>query len=500
MSARVLAVLLAGVAALAVAAPAQAAGPDPTPTQCDAARATRNLPTRLNADPKPGAPRVFAIQMKLTARDVVSTGAFARKVECLLRDQVLPYRAATRPNVVVFDEDAGLLTGAAGPRGRAARRIVADPSGDAECSGQAFPCRTLHVLRLLGEAYAPERRFYGKRVGSLDGIEAPFVLATDTIARTFMRTFSDVARRHGLYVVAANDQAPYRQTRDRAAVRAVAPKGARSAYVATSSKVHNAVFLWGPQRVRRGGPDVERNLLATNRKVPLTPIEQAIGLTPGASTGPAAARNLRPFRIPGTQARLGFATSLPAFTYGDDGTEPCADVSRTYMRCLDALGANVVIQADANPGEWTGFDGDGIQPWQPLSWMTSTWRAVTDPTVDFDYDVTPMLTGNLADLTFDGQSAITQRGTTRGPGCHYVGNAALLPEDRPDLADEAGPKREFLAIAPWVVGDGPRDALRAMSRRLAPLSGDPLENDFVETAVAADLPFPVDTTRKGCAR
>jgi hypothetical protein len=49
-----------------------------------------------------------------------------------------------------------------------------------------------------------------------------------------------------------------------------------------------------------------------------------------------------------------------------------------------------------------------------------------------------------------------------------------------------------------VVGDRPRDQLRAVSRRLAPLSGDKLENDYVETAVAADMPFPVRTARRGC--
>src|SRR3954447_16102268 len=62
-----------------------------------------------------------------------------------------------------------------------------------------------------------------------------------------------------------------------------------------------------------------------------------------------------------------------------------------------------------------------------------------------------MLTGNLADITFDGQSAITQRGL-RGRGCHYIGNARWIDgEDRPDLTDEAGRKPQFLALAPWVV-------------------------------------------------
>ena len=144
------------------------------------------------------------------------------------------------------------------------------------------------------------------------------------------------------------------------------------------------------------------------------------------------------------------------------------------MRCLDELGANVVIQADANPGAWTGPDGDGIELWQPLSWMTSTWRAVADPTVRFDYNVTPMLAGNLGDLAFDGQSAITQRGGTRGRAATTSATrAGSAGEDRPDLTDDAGPKTEFLAIAPWVAPDGPRDDLRAVGAKLAPGVGRP---------------------------
>jgi hypothetical protein len=59
----------------------------------------------------------------------------------------------------------------------------------------------------------------------------------------------------------------------------------------------------------------------------------------------------------------GFATSLPAFTYGHPpaATDPCCDTAQYYMRCLDRLGANVVIQADANAGPWTGPDADGIE-------------------------------------------------------------------------------------------------------------------------------------------
>jgi hypothetical protein len=234
--------------------------------------------------------------------------------------------------------------------------------------------------------------------------------------------------------------------------------------------------------------------------VPLTPLEQEIGLAPGPSSGAAAVANLRPFQLPGTAARVGFATSLPAFEYGSlpAGTDPCSDVATYYMRCLDKLGANIVIQDEANPGRWTGPDGNGIEKWQPLSWMASTYRTVADPSVHFGYNVTSMMVGNLADLVFDGQTAITQRGL-RGRGCHYIGDSRFVPgEDQAQFRPYAGNRRDFLAIAPWVTPDAPRSALRATGGELAPGSGSPRENDYVETAIVADLPVPVDRRRAGC--
>jgi hypothetical protein len=168
------------------------------------------------------------------------------------------------------------------------------------------------------------------------------------------------------------------------------------------------------------------------------------------------------------------------------------------MRCLDRLGTNVVLQDEANNGRWAGNGGGGY--WQPLEWMASTYRAVTEPSVSFDYNVDPMMVGNLVDMAFDGQSAITQRGL-RGPGCHYVGDAALDPSDGDpsSAAANAGDKPEFLALAPWVRGDAPRSELRDTGARLAPGSGDALENDYLETALVADLTFPPDPARGGCA-
>ena len=48
----------------------------------------------------------------------------------------------------------------------------------------------------------------------------------------------------------------------------------------------------------------------------------------------------------------------------------------------------------------------------------------------------PFIVGSLADLPFDGQSAILQRGRLSGAGCHYVGNGSFVPGD--DLAAYRG--------------------------------------------------------------
>ena len=248
-----------------------------------------------------------------------------------------------------------------------------------------------------------------------------------------------------------------------------------------------------------------RNVVAQNKKVPVTPIEELIEIEPGAATGPDAIENVRPYHVPRTRARISFATSLPAFIYGHDlGEEPppldpCSDVAAYYMRCLDRLGTNLVMQDEANPGRWAGASGEGN--YQPLEWMRSTWRAVADRSVGFAYNVTPHMVGNLADLAFDGQTAITQRRRGR-KRCWYVGNHRFQPRppenDPAYLKRYAGPKRQFVGLVPWVTR-GPRAKLRATSAALAPGSGDALENDYVEGAIAADLPFPPVKRRRSCA-
>ena len=448
------------------------------------------------ADPRPRAVRVFAIQLHQQPARMATPTDFAHEIDCAMRLEVAPRLARGRPNLVVFDEDTGLQTLAIGPRGQAARRLLR--RGVPSCGSQPL-CPTIHSVGALDSGYARALRYLEARFPSLTAqVGRAFVAATDTFVRVFMTTMAREARRYGVYLIAANTQAPFRVDRRPAAVAALSdPEGprVRSVYAPTAARVYNETFVWGPRVVHHGAPEPEANLLATVRKVPLTTFELTLGFANGPARGPAAVRNLRPVAIPGSPLRLGIATSLPAFEYGPvSRAHACDDVTVTYMRCLDRLGANVLIQADANDGAWTGTDGS--EQWQPLSWMGSAYRAVSDPTVHFAYAVNPFMVGNLSDIPFDGQTAILQRGR-HGSGCHYIGNTAYVPgEDQPQYRSYAGAKPQFLALAPWARADGSRAALRAFGAELG--YGGRLADRYVQTAVIADLPFPVDRVRPGC--
>ena len=186
-------------------------------------------------------------------------------------------------------------------------------------------------------------------------------------------------------------------------------------------RVYNEVFMWAPQdrALARARAAAQRRRPATAR-CPLTPTSRRrCSSRPGRRTGPDAVENLRPTRLPGHAARA--SPSPPACRPSSTATAaaaiPCADTATTYMRCLDRLGANLVMQDEANPGRWAhrrgqrrlaaaGVDDLHLARGEPTRRWTST------------YNVTPHMVGNLADLAFDGQTAITQRGLRGPPGVH----------------------------------------------------------------------------------
>ena len=438
-----------------------------------------------------GAPlRVFAIQFKQDVEHVRTYATFRRAMRCLMHEFVEPYRRAGQPTLVVFPEDVGLATLATGRRGRAARAFAATPLGAPV--GDAAPAGGTVALQQLAVEYAPQVAAYRAMYPDVDPRRALLLAATDTSARAVSQTFSDIARDFGVYVVASNNQAGFRETHDPAEVALFGDPDVDdgTAYVATSGRVPNRTFLWGPDDIDPAAPQGTRNLIFTNQKVPLTPLEiDLLGLSPGPSRGRAGIRNAAGAEVAGF--RLGFATSLPAFTYGTPfgrtAAHPCRNTARTYMHCMEARGVDVVVQAEANPGRWAG--PGGRSDWQPLEWMDSTWRSVADPAVSFDYNITAHMVGNLFDLAFDGQTAITARHERSRPR-QYVGNRQALRSDPARFRRYAGAKRHFVQLVPWVCR-GPaaaaRDRLRACAAERAPGSGSPLENDYLQTAVFADM-------------
>ena len=485
------ALVVVGAILAAAVLPSQAAAPrvaEPTEAACRALHPHRWAPARGVTDPR-GDLRVFGIQYKQDVRNVETYQAFRAAMRCQVREMVLPHVRRGQPALVVFDEDIGLMTVATGRRGA----LVRAQAGTALRApvGDEVPAAAASGLGQLNALYAPQVAAYQALFGPLDTRKELLLAATDTFVRAFSLTFSDIARDYGLYVVASNNMATYRETHDPAEVALFGDPDATDgrAFVATSGRVPNATFLWGPRDVHRGAPAGATNLLYRNEKVPLTESEKTLlALDEGPASGPAGIANARGWVVAGH--RLGFGTSLPAFAWGypfgkrPKGFQPCGDLRRTYAACMDAQGVDVLVQSEANNGRWAGNGGQGY--WQPLEWMGSAWRAVADPTLRIRYAVNPFLTGNLLDMPFDGQSAILARGARARPTT-YVGN---LPRERV----ESGPKPEFLVLTPWVRGDGSRADLVATSARLAPGSGDPLENDYLQTALYADL-LPVGARR-----
>lgn len=434
--------------------------------------------------------RVVAMQYKQEIRHVVDYASFRTKMRCLMEEHAVPVMRPGLPMLVVYNEDAGLMTLASGTRGAPVRALAASPL--AAPVGDELPLGMLGALATLNLTYLPQILAYQLRFPLIDARKQAFVAATDTFVRAFSHTFSDIARDYGVYVVASNNQAHYTASSDPLDIAVFKDPDLAEVdevYIATEARVTNATFLWGPQEIHPQAPRGERNLLFHNEKVPLTDIElQVLGLDQGPASGDEGLANAAGYPLAGF--RLGFATSLPAFQWGyefgqrPEGFEPCADIALSYMPCMDALGVDVVVQAEANPGRWATYQAGG---WQPLEWMASTWRTVAEPSVGFRYNITAHLVGNLLDLPFDGQTAIT----SRVPGVaahHYVGNLEF--EAGTDVGWYQvfeGDKSEFLALAPWVVDDAPRASLQEIGRQLSPGSRETMENDYLETAVWADL-------------
>ncbi|GGO26762.1 nitrilase-related carbon-nitrogen hydrolase [Deinococcus humi] len=362
--------------------------------------------------------RAVAVQPKWSAGDFVSADAFRAWMRGQL-EMARPHLAPDRPNLVVLTELNGLplvLRGAAWTlRLKTFERVAL----------ALFLTRLPYALPLmLREGVSPIRAL------QLAGSEAN--------VRLYLHTCRDLAREYGVYLCCGSVPMPRYSM--------VNGQPRREAGTLT-----NQTVLLAP----------DGTLIGTTDKIHLTPAEEAGGvdLTPGKLN------ELRVFPTP--VGDLGVAISLDAFR---------ADV----IGRLEAQGCTVLLQPDANGAAWTSLEGLPPDPAQlrdqPVAWLESSWT-VTTAGNSIRYAVNPMVVGNLLDLSFDGQSAIT-------------GRTVDAPEKRSYVMTE--PRPGFLALAPWVA-DGPDDLLRTIGRQLAAHSGHVRENAYRTDVLHADLTLPPST-------
>lgn len=440
--------------------------------------------------------RAFAVGNKLELRDAESYGAFRDKFFALadadhLRrselvqagvDDVASHLRPLDPQappdaLVVFPEDVGLIAALIGSRGIGARAVTLAEGG----SQAAF-------ISLI-VAYQPQIRFYAARHPGLPPIRYLLLATSDTVYRAAFETFRDLARTYGVHVAATLNLPPARivtTAEDAALVDLLRDPDERAtrdyAYLAASSEVFNSTYVFDPEgnvlvpganeTVLRAPAETGGLLRGTFQKVYLTETEQDVL--------PLSFGRLSELDVIDTAVgRLTSVISKDAWMI---------DVNDR----LDAKRAEILLQPEAF-SEWAF----SASPWQPDGFKAGGF-AQLQRNPSFLFNVTASLTGNLFEVTFDGQSAIIGKRRKDGlarPCPSFIGQ-------NPDCG--------FIAVGPWVARDPGlqdpsltlaerRDQMAAVGMQLlpgaqpacpGPTVSAACENGYRESVVFADLELP----------
>lgn len=351
--------------------------------------------------------------------------------------------APNRPNVLVLGEVLGLPAAFTGQRAHLARRAATAQMAMSEMAVGLLP-RLLRCRRMWPGISLPR---------------ALLLAATDALYRPFAETLSRLAARHRTYLVATTLAPQVRRSDDPREIARWGVRGAPSVYLPTRPEVYNAALVFGPDGA----------LLERVNKVYLTSSErEMLDVTPGLLSEVRA--------IPTAAGRLGVAISLDAFT-------------PEYLRHLDALDVEIVLQPDANDQPWAA--ASKTWEWQPAEWLNSVLGSIQPIYSHLRYNICAMQTGNLFDIVFDGQSSITSRDAPTRPGSALIG-----VDEAVHTVTGAPLTGDFLAVSPWVTIDPVtlepqltlaerRERLAALGRELLPGGGQ--ANRYREMAIWADL-------------
>jgi len=446
--------------------------------------------------------RVFLIGNKQRLADAETVASFRDKMFALVDaerrrpglvqdgvDDVASRLAPRDPDApqvaaVHFPESVGLIAGLIGSRGAAARQSATATGAFAALLGP-YAEPIAHYTAVYPELAAQP-------------IRGLVVALTDVLYRAVYEIFRDIAVEHGVYVSVSFDAAPARRvdaSEDPALVALLRDpdEPARDyAYVATSPLPRNFVFLFAPDGqllVPDGDGGLLRAPAETGGELPgsiakayLTPIEQTLDKPGGGlSLASASVRDLDVLDTP--VGAIGVVISKDAWM---------PDVNERF----DLKGASTMLQSEAF-SSWA-YD---VTEWAPDVYKVGGY-ANLQTRGGLLYNVAPSLTGNLFDVTFDGQSALLVKRRDKTPAGARTPDNGFIGQ----LAD-----RGFLRLAPWIVPDPPllgaprislaerRLELAESGVNLLPGSGVPCpdslavgscDNGYRESVVFADLDMP----------
>jgi predicted amidohydrolase len=392
--------------------------------------------------------RAVAVGNRISVHAARTERSFAAELERIV-GLAAPYLSSSRPNLLVLTEVLGLPAALSGLRAWPARRASSSEA----------------ALTLLAVAYLPRMLRAQRHWLGISPTRALLLARADALYRPFAETLARLARQHRTHIVATTLAPRVRFSRRLGDALRWGRASAHGVYLAEGPEVYNVALVFGPDGA----------LLGRVEKVHLTSSEiETLDLTPG---------RLEDVRVIQTGAgRLGIAISLDAFI-------------PDYCRHLDAQGAEIVVQPDANDLPWAGPGSRSA--WQPAEWLGSVLGSIQPAYPSLRYNVCAMQTGHFFDLTFDGQSSITAKS-----------DAAPDPRDREHAfvgvdeyahTDTGGALLgAMLAVAPWAapdpVGAEPdlsleerRARLAAVGRELVP--GARRANQYRESVIWADLPL-----------
>jgi len=320
--------------------------------------------------------QLVAVQMKLDIEDFYSQQDFTKKIENLM-DKVDTKTDSDLPALVVFPEDVGLMLIAQGNN---------QTLSTVNTIEEAIKKMTMkHLLPLL---------WYRIRY-NLSWVPALYYYHNEEIARTYFETFSNLAKKYQVYIVAGSVPLPnYKISNGEVLYQ----EGA------LSPEIYNTSYLFDPVGKVIGYQD----------KVHLLELEQEEGLH-------LTAGNLEDIKVfDTTLGKIGIAVCLDSF-------------KEDVINRLREQEADILIQPSANPLPW--------EKWQQEEWLDSSYKH-THELKYFKYAINPMMNGEFFDLGFYGQSSIISRVNTKN-----VKNFFDLPPQDGFLAISASDNKEEILVA-----------------------------------------------------